>query len=68
MFFSEENNVLISCVLPVVHGLITKIDVVHDDSSYIKELATSFCSIKTKMSINLNSKILMLASAIDPWF
>ena len=40
MFLSEENNMSISCVLPIVHGLITKLKAVHDDSSSIKEFKT----------------------------
>ena len=46
MFLSEENNVSISGVLPIVHGPITKLEVNHDDSSCIKEF-------KTKVSIAL---------------
>jgi len=37
VFLNEENNVSISCVLPIVHGLTSKIE---DDSSYIKEFKT----------------------------
>ena len=40
VFLSEQNIVSISCMLPVVHGLITKLEVVHDDSSFIKEFKT----------------------------
>jgi len=71
MFLSEENNVSISCVLPIVRGLTSKLEVIEDDSSCIKEF-------KTKVSAALQrrwglkyldpSEILMLASAVDPRF
>ena len=37
VFLSEENNVSISGVLPILHGLITKLEANDDDSSCIKE-------------------------------
>jgi len=37
VFLSEENNVSISGVLPIVHGLIAKLEVKDDDSSCINE-------------------------------
>jgi len=49
VYLSEENNVSISCVLPIVHELITKLEAVHDDSSSIKEF-------KTKVSAALQQR------------
>ena len=49
VFLSEENNVLIAGVLPIAHGLITKLEVNDDDSSCIKEF-------KTKVSIALRRR------------
>ena len=71
VFLSEENNVSISCVLPIVHGLITKLEVVHDDSSSIKEFKTKVsAALQQRWGVNyLNSnEILVLACAIDPRF
>ena len=36
MFLSEENNVSISAVLPIVHGLITTLEVNDGNSSSVK--------------------------------
>ena len=71
VFLSEENNVSISGVLPIVHGLIAKLEVKDDDSSCINKF-------KTKVSIALRrrwqldylnpTEIPVLASALDPRF
>ena len=49
VFLSEENNVSISGVLPIVHGLITKLEVNDNDYSCIKKF-------KTKVSIALRRR------------
>ena len=45
VFLSEENNMSISGVLPIVLGLITKLEVNDDDSSCIKEFKTKVKSM-----------------------
>ena len=40
VFLSAENNVSISAVLPIVHGLVTKLAIEEEDSSCIKQFKT----------------------------
>ena len=42
VLFSEETNISISVVLPVIYGLITKLAVEDNDSSCIKHLKQMF--------------------------
>ena len=68
VFLSEENNVSISCVLPIVHGLITKLKVVRDDSLSIKEFKTkASAALRRRWGVNYSNsnEILVLACAID---
>jgi len=40
VFLSDENDVSISCVLPIVHGLTSKLEIIKDDSSCINKFKT----------------------------
>ena len=71
MFLSEENNVFISAVLPVVYGLVTKLAVEEDDSSCIKQFKIQVSNaLKRKWGLDsLNpSEVPLLATAVDPRF
>ena len=70
VFFSEENNVSISAVLPVVYGLVTKLAVEEDDSSCIKQFKIQVSNtLKRRRLDSLNpSEVPLLATAVDPRF
>ena len=44
VFLSAENNVSISAMLPVVHGLVTKLAVEEEDSACVKQFKTQVSS------------------------
>ena len=68
VFLSEENNVSIFGVLPIVHGLITKLEVNDDDFSCIKEFKATI-ALQQRLGLDyLNPTEIVLASAIDPRF
>ena len=69
VFLSEETNVSISAVLPIVYGLTTKLAVEENDSSYIKQFKTQVCSaLKRRWGLDrLNhNEVPLLATALDP--
>jgi len=71
VFLSEENNVSISCVLIIVHGLTSKLEAIEDDSSYIKVFQTKVsAALQRRWGIKYldPSEIPVLASAVDPKF
>ena len=45
VFLNAENNVSISAVLPVVHGLVMKLAVEEEDSAYVKQFKTKVSSV-----------------------
>ena len=71
VFLSAENNVSISAVLPVVHGLLTKLAIEEEDSSCIKQFKTQVSSaLKRRWGLDEldASQIPLLATAVDPRF
>jgi len=71
VFLSEENNVSISAVLPVVYGLVTKLAIEENDSSCIKQFKIKVSNaLKQRWELDgLNpSEVPLLATALDPRF
>ena len=71
VFLSAENNVSISAVLPVVHGLLTKLAIEEEDSSCIKQFKTQVSSaLKRRWGLDEldASQIPLLATVVDPRF
>ena len=71
IFLNAGNNVSISAVFSVVHGLLTKLAIEEEDSSCIKQFKTQVSSaLKRRWGIDEldASQIPMLATAVDPRF
>ena len=70
VFLSAENDVSISAVLPVVHGLVTKL-AVEEDSACVKQFKTQVSSaLKQRWDLEKLSpvEVPLLATALDPRF
>ena len=70
VFLSAENNVSISAVLPIVHGLVTKL-AVEEDSTCVKQFKVQVSSaLKQRWNLDkLNPvQVPLLASTLDPRF
>ena len=71
VFLSAENNVSISAVLPVVHGLVTKLAVEEEDSVCVKQVKTQvYSALKRRWNLDKLSpvEVPLLATALDPRF
>ena len=71
VFLSAENNVSISAVLPIVHGLVTKLAVEEEESVCVKQFKVQISSaLKRRWNLDkLNPvQVPLLASALDPRF
>ena len=71
VFLSAENNVSISAVLPIVHGLVTKLAIEEEDSSCIKQFKTQVSNaLKRRWGLDeLDAgQIPLLVTAVDPRF
>jgi len=72
VFLSEENNISISAVLPIVCGLITTLEVNDGDSASVKEFKRKVSSAALTRRYELDdlcpNEIPLLVSALDPRF
>lgn len=68
-YFSEENKVSISSVLPILYGIIDNLCITDEDSSIVKAFKeTVVDSIKRRWSLDDISPILGLSTVLDPRF
>ena len=68
VFLSEESNVSISAVLPIVHGLVSKLAIEADDSSHITQFKThTSTALKRRWGLD-SSELSLLVAAVDPRF
>ena len=71
VFLSEESNVSISAVLPIVHGLVSKLATEADDSSHIAQFKTHVsAALKRRWGLDSldSSELSLLTTAVDPRF
>ena len=68
-YFSEENKVSISSVLPILYGIVDNLSITDGDSSIVKAFKeTVVDSIKRRWSLDDISPILGLSTVLDPRF
>ena len=71
VFLSSDNNISLSTVLPVVHGLINQLDSDGDDSLSVKNFKEKVVTgLKQKWELDSISttRVSVIATALDPRF